>query len=73
MKNWIRNQTLSRRFILPALAALMIASVGAYELAKPASAVAAAPAPAAAPLDDSSVSALLALDRAMEAVAARVT
>ena len=75
MKNWIHNQTLSRRFILPALAALMIASVGAYELAKPASAVAAAPAPApaAAPLDDSSVSALLALDRAMEAVAARVT
>src|SRR5207248_7409460 len=31
------------------------------------------PAPAAAPLDDNSVSALLALDRAMETVAARVT
>src|SRR5271170_3228501 len=37
------------------------------------SATAAAPAPAAAPLDDNSVGALLTLDRAMETLAARVT
>ena len=75
MRNWIRNHPLTRRLMAPALAAVLIASVGAYELAKPANAVAAAPAPApaAAPLDDSSVGALLSLDRAMEAVAARVT
>src|SRR5947207_11722872 len=73
MNNWIRNHPLTRRVIVPALAAVMIASVGTYELAKPANAAAAAPAPAAAPLDDSSIGPLLSLDRAMEAVAARVT
>jgi len=72
MKTWLKHY-LPKRFMVPALAAVMAASVGAYELAKPAHAVAAAPAPAAAPLDDSSISALLSLDRAMEAVAARVT
>jgi serine protease Do len=48
-------------------------SFATYETIKPARAAAAAPAPAAAALDDNSVSALLALDRAMETVAARVT
>jgi len=74
MKTWLKHSPL-KRFVVPALAAMLIASVGAYELAKPAHAAAASPAaaPAAAPLDDSSVSALLSLDHAMEAVAARVT
>jgi serine protease Do len=49
-----------------------ILSFGAYEIVKPAGAAAAA-SPAAAPLDDNSVGALLALDHAMETVAARVT
>jgi len=66
---------LARRLIVPVIAVGAILSFGAYEIVKPASAVAAAPAPApAAPaLDDNSVSALLALDHAMETVAARVT
>jgi serine protease Do len=51
-------------------------SAGGYEVLKPDAAKAAgapAPAPAAGALDDNSVSALLALDHAMETVAARVT
>src|SRR5215470_13715305 len=64
---------LKKKFIVPSLAVLM-ALVGAYEVAKPAnSALAAAPAPAAPALEDSNIEPLLALDRAMEAVAARVT
>jgi serine protease Do len=75
MSTWIGSQKtkLSRRVIVPTLAAAMAASIGAYEFAKPASAAAAAPAPAAAGLDDNSVGALLSLDHAMEALAARVT
>jgi serine protease Do len=64
---------LARRLMVPVIAVGAMVSFGTYEIVKPARAVAAAPAPAAAPLDDSSVSALLALDHAMEAVAARVT
>ena len=63
---------LVRRWIVPVIAVGAILSFGTYEIIKPAKAVA-APAPAAAPLDDSSVSALLALDHAMETVASRVT
>lgn len=63
----------SRRLIVPVVAMGMVFSVATYQFAKPAKAAAPAPAPAAAPLDDSSVDALLALDRAMETVAARVT
>ena len=48
-------------------------SLATYEFAKPASAAAPTPAPAASALDDNSVSALLALDHAMETLAARVT
>src|SRR6266536_5508820 len=72
--NSLKNK-LSRKIIVPSLAALMAVSLGAYEVAKPANAAlaAAAPAPAAAALDDSSIEPLLALDRAMENVAARVT
>lgn len=62
----------TRKLLVPVIAVGAALSLGAYEFAKPASA-SPNPAPAAAPLDDNSVSALLALDHAMEAVAARVT
>src|SRR5579864_9197797 len=66
---------LARRLIVPVIAVGAIVSLGTYEIIKPANAVASAPAPApaAAALDYNSVSALLALDQAMETVAARVT
>src|ERR1700682_5311743 len=75
MKNWIKycQEALNRRFLVPLAAVAMFLSLTAYEFAKPVSAAPAAPAAAAAPLDDNSVSALLSLDRAMEALAARVT
>ena len=75
MKNWIKycQQALNRRFLVGLAAVAMAWSLTAYEFAKPVSAAPAAPAAAAAPLDDNSVSALLSLDRAMEALAARVT
>jgi serine protease Do len=75
MRSWIHpvNKKLTRRFVIPALALLTALSLGGYELAKPTAAAFAAPAPAAAALDDNSVGALLALDHAMEALAARVT
>jgi serine protease Do len=62
------------RVLAPVLAGAMVIGVGVYELAKPAAAATvAAPAPAAAPLDDNSVAPLLAFDKAMETLAARVT
>src|SRR5215470_8737874 len=66
---------LKKKFLVPSLAVLMALSVGAYEMAKPTNSAlaAAAPAPAAPALEDSNIEPLLALDRAMEAVAARVT
>jgi serine protease Do len=64
---------LARKLIVPGIALGAILSFGTYEMVKPARAVAAAPAQAAAALDNNSVSALLALDHAMETVAARVT
>jgi serine protease Do len=79
MRSWIHNfkTKLSGRLIVLALAVVTAASLGAYEVAKPVSAAmaapAAAPAAAAPALDESSVEALLALDRAMESLAARVT
>lgn len=51
----------------------LTASFGSYEFLKPAPASAASIAPAAAALDDNSVSALTALDHAMETLAAHVT
>ena len=64
----------TRRMIAPALALATIASFGTYEVLKPSAASAAAvPAPAASPLDDNSVGALLSLDNAMENLAAKVT
>src|SRR5215813_8749203 len=69
--NW--KSVLSRRLLTPLLAIGMVASFGAYEIYKPAAATAAVPAPAAAPLPEESVSSLLAVDKAMETLAARVT
>jgi serine protease Do len=73
MKSWTQRwqAALTRRLIVPVVAIGTVVSLATYQFARPARA--AAPAPAAAPLDDSSVSALLALDNAMETVAARVT
>src|SRR3974390_2187517 len=76
MKTWVQQtwkRMIQKSVAAPLLAAAMIMSFTAYEVAKPVSARAAAAAPAAAPLDDSSVSALLSLDHAMETLAARVT
>jgi len=69
MMNW---KQIGRLAIAPVLALGMAVSLTAYHTAKPVVAKAAA-APSAAPLDDNSVSALLALDQAMETLAARVT
>ena len=70
MKKW------TRRLAAPFLALVLVGSVVTYECVKPSSASAAAvpaPAPAAPALDANSVSALTALDKAMETLAARVT
>ena len=75
MKSWIASKwkaIAARPLITSALALAMIASVGAYQFVKPAD-VHAAAAPAAAPLDQESVNAILALDKAMETLAAHVT
>src|SRR5580693_4321484 len=73
MKSWIKycQAALNRRFLLALAAVAMVLSLTAYEFDN--SVRAAEPAAAAAALDDNSVSALLSLDRAMEALAARVT
>src|SRR5260370_19461406 len=63
----------TRRLAMPVLALALIASFATYECVKPAAAKAASAAPSAAPLDVDSVSSLLALDKAMETLAARVT
>src|SRR5258708_25366923 len=68
----LRKKT-ARRLLVPVVAIGATISLATYEFAKPASASAPPPAPAAAALDDDSVSALLALDHAIETVAARVT
>ena len=69
------KDAISRRMIAPAIALAMVVSFGAHEFFKPelARAATAAPAPPAAALDDGSVNALLAYDKAMEVLAARVT
>src|SRR5277367_907867 len=61
------------RRVLASTLALALASFATYEWVKPAAASAAVVAPAAGPLSDDSVGALLAVDRAMETLAARVT
>jgi len=75
MKSSAWKSALTKRMIAPAIALAMVVSFGAHEFFKPemARAATAAPAPPAAALDDSSVNALLAYDKAMETLAARVT
>src|SRR5947209_15452328 len=66
----------TRRLAAPFLALVLVGGFATYECVKPSSASAAAvpaPAPAAPALDANSVSALNALDKAMETLAARVT
>ena len=72
--NWIVKvrQYLGRRTAVTLLAVAALGSFAIYESVKPLTARAAV-APAAAPLDDQSVSPLLSLDHAMETLAARVT
>ncbi len=67
LKKW------TRRLAMPLIAMALVASLVTYEFAKPPAASAANAAPAAGPLDVDSVSALLAVDKAMETLAARVT
>ena len=78
MRSWFAtnkfiNNKLTHRMVVPALAVALALSFTAYEFAKPAFAKAPIVSPTEAPLPDSSVSALLALDQAMETLAARVT
>ena len=76
VKMWYQKHNLNkwtRRLAGPVLALALAVSFTTYEVARAAAASAAAAAPAAAPLDTNSVSALLALDHAMETLAARVT
>ena len=74
MSSWPQRSkaALTRRLIIPIVAIGGIISLAAY---KSGTAAASTPSvtPAAAPLDDSSVGALLSLDKAMETLAARVT
>ncbi len=77
MKMWIESckarckSAITRRLLVAVMAVAVVGSLATFNFAK--SATAAAPAPAAAALDDNSVAALLTLDRAMETLAARVT
>lgn len=76
LRMWFQESSptkLARRLAVPVIAVAIAISFATYEIATPAAARAAASAPAAAPLDPDSVSALLALDHAMETLAARVT
>jgi len=74
MKNWITRArtTLGRHLAVSVMAIATLASLVTYETIRPTTARAAM-APAAAPLDEDSVSPLLSLDKAMETLAARVT
>ena len=67
-KTLLKGKTLAAVLMLA-----LTASFGGYEFLKPAPASAASVAPAAAALDDNSVSAISALDHAMETLAAHVT
>src|ERR1700730_11839041 len=71
---WLKDSTKkwTQRLAVPILALTLVASFVTYECVKRTAARAAA-APSAAPLDIDSVSSLLALDKAMETLAARVT
>jgi serine protease Do len=67
------KSSLTRHMVVPVIAAGVLVAAGAWSFARPASAAAAfTPAPAAAPIDESSVAPLISLDQAMEALTARV-
>src|ERR1700730_378529 len=70
---WIQTckSEVSKRLAVALIAVMTVGAAATLTFTK--SATAAGPAPAAAALDDNSVGALLTLDRAMEALAARVT
>src|SRR5215467_1891573 len=72
---WINDQTKkwTKRLAAPVLALALIGSFATYECLKPSAASASSAAPAASPLDADSVSAITALDKAMETLAAHVT
>jgi serine protease Do len=75
---WIKygKTALNHRFLAGVATVAVLLSFAAYEFTTPARAaapIATVPAAAAAALDDNSVSVLLSLDHAMEALAARVT
>lgn len=74
MKTWMERckAVVTRRMTVALIAIVAVGAVARLDFTKSARA-AAAPAPAAAALDDNSVGALLTLDRAMETLAARVT
>ncbi|MGZ4833469.1 MAG: Do family serine endopeptidase, partial [Terriglobales bacterium] len=67
------KRIVARPLITSVVAFAMIVSLGALEFARPINVHAASAAPAAAALDPDSVNAILALDKAMETLAARVT
>jgi len=71
MNSW--KTILTRPLLVAVVAMLTVASLATYEFASAKPARASGTAPAAAPLDDNSVSAILSLDHAMETLAARVT
>lgn len=66
-------RTWTRRLFAPVLAFALAASFGVYEIYKPVNATAAVMAPSAPPLPEETVSTLLAVDKAMETLAAHVT
>ncbi len=68
-----QKNTLRRWLSVSVLAIATLGSLIAYESFRPTAASAAAITPAAAALDDNTVNPLLSLDKAMEALAARVT
>jgi serine protease Do len=69
----ILKLALGRRVLAPVLALALVGTFGAYEIYKPADATAAVIAPAAPPLPEADVNTLLAVDKAMETLAAHVT
>jgi serine protease Do len=71
MNTW--KTILTRPLLVTGVAMLTVASLATYEFASAKPARASAAAPAAAPLDENSVAAILSLDHAMETLAARVT
>ena len=74
MRTWITKarNSVSRHLVVSMIALTTLGGLVSYEAIRPMAAKAAM-SPAAAPLDDASISPLLSLDRAMETLAARVT